>query len=181
MTDRRLGQFVVGLGLLALALAALAIYGAIPPTAVQLPPAAATAGQLLMPQGWAFFTANPQEIYPQAFVPDGDGSWRDENRSLAEPADLFGLNRSLRAMPTEVALLLQNVPARSWHACDAQPARCLSAVSVGRREANPSALDDLCGDVGFVRQQVLPWPWRNTGTVMPSLVVRVEVSCGSRR
>ncbi len=177
VSDHQLGLLTASLGVIAAALAALAVYAAIPPAVIALPQPAITAGELLLPQGWAFFTANPQSVYPQPYERSGDGTWVDKVSSLAAPSALFGLNRSLRALSAESSLLLRSVPARSWRTCTDQPARCLLTAPVAARVVNTSPLEDLCGDVGFARQQALPWAWRNTGTVMPSLVVRVEVSC----
>jgi antimicrobial peptide system SdpA family protein len=155
MTDRRLGQIVVGLGVVAVVVVALAVYAAVPPTAVQLPRQVTTAGQLLFPQGWAFFTANPQDVYPQAYE-RSDGVWVNRGGSLAVPSDLFGLDRSVRATSTEIALLLQHVSVKSWRTCAGLPTTCLSAAPVSVHLVNTSTLDNLCGDVGLVQQEVLP-------------------------
>jgi antimicrobial peptide system SdpA family protein len=177
ITDRQLGRAVLGLAAVAVTVAGLAVYPALPPNAIQIPQGVTQAARLLVPEGWAFFTASPRTVYPQAYELSRRGTWRDQGGSLAVPSDLFGLDRSLRAEGTEIALLVQSVPARAWRDCGSVPARCLSAAPVAVRLVNTSTLDNLCGDVGFVRQQVLPWAWRDSGTVMPSLVLRAEVSC----
>ncbi len=176
VTNRQLGQVTVALCAVATAAAALALYAALPSNAIQIPQGVTQVSMQLAPEGWAFFTASPRTVYPQAYELSRTGAWLPKGGSLVVPSDLFGLDRSQRAQGTEIALLIQNVPARDWRACGGVPAHCLSA-DLAVHLTNTSTLDDLCGEVGFVRQQVLPWAWRGTGTVMPSLVLRAEVSC----
>jgi len=177
LSDRQTGLITIMLGVAAVTAASLSVFAALPDSAIQLPRPVTQVAQELAPQGWAFFTASPETVYPQVYLPSRTGGWQARGGSIAIPSDLFGLDRSLRAQGTEIALLLQGVPARAWRSCGNLPSRCLSAAPVAIHLINTSTLDDLCGDVGFVRQQVLPWAWRGTGTVMPSLVLRTEVSC----
>ncbi len=179
LTDRQFGWIALGLGLLALSIAGLAVLSSMPIAAVRLPGPPEEAAQVLLPEGWAFFTANPEAVYPQAYVRSADGSWLYQNGSLARPSELFGLDRARRVTSAEIDILLRGVPGRAWRACGSLPARCLSLAPDAVRLVNRSPDVGLCGEVGFVRQQVLPWAWRDTEVVMPSTVVRAEVSCPS--
>jgi antimicrobial peptide system SdpA family protein len=176
-SDRALGQVTAGLSLLATVLALWAVHAAMPANAIQLPLEASRTVQTLLPQGWAFFTANPAQVYPQAYQPGPGGQWVNTGGSLAVPGDLFGLDRSKRAQGTEIALLMQGIPARDWRTCTRLPTVCLSRAPAAARLINTSALQNMCGDVGIVQQQQLPWAWRGSGTIMPSQIVRVEVAC----
>lgn len=177
VTDRQLGRLTIAIGVAGVALAVLAVYASLPANAIQLPQTLTRSAGDLMPQGWNFFTASPLTVYPQAFERSASRAWVYQGGSLAVPSDLFGLDRSRRALSTETALLIQYLPERDWRKCDGAPTLCLDHAPVAMRLVNTSTLDNLCGDVGFVRQQVLPWAWRDTGTVMPSSVIRAEVSC----
>jgi antimicrobial peptide system SdpA family protein len=176
-SDQALGWVTAALGLLVTVLALWAVHAAMPPNAIQLPLESSRTVQTLLPQGWAFFTADPAQVYPQAYELGRGGQWSNTGGSLAVPGDLFGLDRSKRAQGTEIALLMQGLQSRAWHTCTAQPTACLSRAPVAARISNTSALQNLCGDVGLVQQQQLPWAWHGTGTVMPSQIVRVEVAC----
>jgi antimicrobial peptide system SdpA family protein len=176
-SDRALGWVTASLGLLATVLALWAVHAAMPANAIQLPLESSRTVQTLLPQGWAFFTADPAQVYPQAYQHGREGQWINSGGSLAEPGDIFGLDRSKRAQGTEMALLMQDIPARDWRACTAQPTACLSRAPVAARLINTSTLQNLCGDVGIVQQQQLPWAWHGSGTIMPSQIVRVEVTC----
>jgi antimicrobial peptide system SdpA family protein len=175
--DRQLGRLTVAAAAIAAGLALWAVHAAMPPNAIQLPLESSRTVQTLLPQGWAFFTADPTEVFPQAYELGPGGRWIGAGGPLAVSSDLFGLDRSRRAQGTEIALLLQGVPAAAWHNCSTGPVACLSAWPAAIHVVNTSTLQNLCGDVGFVEQQMLPWAWRGTGTVMPSQVVRVEVTC----
>jgi antimicrobial peptide system SdpA family protein len=163
ISDRRLGRATIALGAFACVLTLWAVHAAMPPNAVQLPLESSRTMQVLFPEGWAFFTADPTAVYPQAY-------------ELGP-----GLDRSRRAQGTEMALVLQGVPAADWRNCSGGPTTCLSAAPTAVHVVNTSTLQNLCGDVGFVEQQMLPWAWRNTATVMPSQVVRVEVRCNKNQ
>ena len=177
ITDRQLGRVTIALGAAGMTLAGLAVYASLPANAIQAPSGLTRTTQMLLPQGWAFFTASPLTVYPQAFERSAAGGWALQGGPLAVPSDLFGLDRARRALGSEIALLTQYLPARDWRACAGVPTGCLDRAPVAAHLVNTSTLDNLCGDVGFVRQQVLPWAWRGTGTVMPSLVLKLEVSC----
>jgi antimicrobial peptide system SdpA family protein len=180
-SDRMLGRVTTGIGAAIAIMAVYVVHASLPVNAVQLPLENTQAIRALVPEGWAFFTASPQTVFPQAYVLSAGGHWVYAGGSLVTPADLFGLDRSLRAQGTEVALLIQGVPPNAWRSCSTVPIRCLANVPVYARVANTSALQNLCGQVGLVRQQMLPWAWRGTGTIMPSTVLRIEVSCRPRR
>ncbi len=174
--DRVLGRVTLALAAVAAVVTIYVVHAAIPVNPVQLPFENTAVTRILLPEGWAFFTANPRTVYPEAYEYSA-GRWARQGGSLAVPSDLFGLDRSARARSSEIALILQDVPSTQWRPCSIDPVRCLAASPVSVHLVNASALRNLCGDIGFVQQQVLPWAWRDTGTIMPSLVLRAEVSC----
>ena len=88
----------------------------------------------------------------------------------------MGIDRASRAQGTEVAILLDQMPVSAWRRCERDPVACLSESPGGAVVANTSHRT-ICGDVGFVVQEVLPWAWRNSPTIMPSNVARVSVTC----
>ncbi|MFC7709937.1 SdpA family antimicrobial peptide system protein [Micromonospora lupini] len=136
--------------------------------------------RLFIPQGWGFFTISPRRAQLSPMRPASGGGWTDAGAGhLAVPADGFGVNRIRRAQGTEMALLLRGVRAGDWTPCSEQPGQCLAAVRPLGRVHNLAARPTLCGPVGFVRQEPLPWAWRASAgrTVMPSSVLRLEVAC----
>jgi len=57
ISDRQLGRVTIALGAAGIALAGLAVYASLPPNAIQVPEGLTKTAQVLMPQGWGFFTA----------------------------------------------------------------------------------------------------------------------------
>ncbi|SNT65498.1 antimicrobial peptide system protein, SdpA family [Asanoa hainanensis] len=177
---RQLLSRVLMLAVLAMLLAGYVLHASLPPNPLSPPPERQLRVRLFVPEGWAFFTISPRLPQLSPMRPDADGRWRPADAGhLAVPADGFGANRIRRAQGTEMAILLRGVHAEEWRQCAGTPADCLAATPVLGTVTNEATRPSLCGPVGFVRQEPLPWAWRGSAdrTVMPSSVVRLEVRC----
>jgi len=176
--DIRTGRRVVAVLAVAVLSVAYVLHAALPASPFTLPGPPARTVRALVPQGWAFFTKSPRSRSAEVFQHQADGSWRDLTAGpRARPGQLMGLDRLGRAQGTEVAMLLAVVPAESWRACERAPTDCLSAAAVAHTIRNRSSHHSVCGEVGLVIQDVLPWAWRDAPTTMPSKVLRVRVQC----
>ncbi len=175
--DVRRGVILLTVAAVAAAVTVFAGLSALPPNPLSPPASARSVADQLLPEGWAFFTASPQTVYTQVAFLRAGGRWQVENHSLVVPGDLFGLDRSKRAQGTAIALLLRNVSPAAWHRCTRTPTRCLASLPAGPVIQNTSNLRSICGQVGFIRQQMLPWAWRYFNVTMPSTVMRAEVRC----
>jgi antimicrobial peptide system SdpA family protein len=135
--------------------------------------------RVFIPEGWSFFTLSPRKSLPEP-MRLRDGHWESAAAGPnAAVADGFGVDRIRRAQGTEIALILAAAPRDAWTTCDHDMIECLSAVSVTYPAVDAAARPSLCGDIGLVDQQPLPWAWRRAerSTVMPSKVIRMEVRC----
>jgi antimicrobial peptide system SdpA family protein len=132
----------------------------------------------LLPEGWRFFTRNPQEEQVQPFV-RRDGAWISASTQPNSRArNLFGLDRSGRAQSVELALILEALPREAWVDCTGAPSECLGPVPVALVFANPVAERSICGDVALIAQRPVPWAWAASPDIdMPSRVARLEVTC----
>ncbi|MEV8017521.1 SdpA family antimicrobial peptide system protein [Streptomyces sp. NPDC086554] len=146
------------------AVLAASIYFAMPRNVTTQPwmPPVKTAFSAFVPQGWAFFTKDPQSEQFGAYRPRGGGA-RPENLSLTpqgKAENLFGLSRRQRAQGPEEALLASKV--RHWETCQGSNDDCLRAAAVRPATAvtNPSPLPSLCGDVIVTNQRPVPWAYR---------------------
>ena len=65
-----------------------------------------------------------------------------------------------------------------WEECatDQTDEQCLSAATV-REVASVGRDLRLCGDVGIVRREPVPWAYREFSTRSVGVAVRLEVSC----
>ncbi|NMO13575.1 SdpA family antimicrobial peptide system protein [Pyxidicoccus fallax] len=132
------------------------------------------------PEGWSFFTRNPQEPDIRLYSRGVDGTWMPSGLTPnSSPANLFGLRRGGRAQGMESALLLEHVAKESWQACEGAPLSCLERMEALPPVHNPTPGPTLCGHVGFVSQKPVPWAWSRATrpVVMPSNVLVMEVSC----
>jgi antimicrobial peptide system SdpA family protein len=178
ISDLGLGWRVVALAGLAMVIVLYVLRGALPVTPFSLPDAAdRNYARMFVPQGWAFFTGDPRTAR-LSVVEFHDGQWRDVTPGrLAVPEDLMGLDRVRQARTSDLHLLVAAVPDSAWSECEAGPTDCLTRLPGGPAVANPSQRRDVCGDIGLISQEVVPWAWRNMSTVMPSRVARVTVIC----
>ena len=176
--DTRTGWRVAAVVACALVVVAYVLYAALPATPFAPPGPDPKTVRSLVPQGWAFFTKSPRSTSAVVYRYEPDGSWRGITAGpLAHPREVMGLDRMARSQGTEVAMLLSRVPQQAWRDCDRAPTGCLSEVTAIGTVPNRSNHHSVCGEVGVVMQEVLPWAWREAPTVMPSKVLRVRVTC----
>jgi len=155
-----------------------AIHGSMPTNPIKLPYEADAHTSLWAPEGWKFFTRDPQEDRADALVRAVGGVWEAGLHGPNARADhAFGLDRGGRAQGVELGLLLQSVAKDAFEECEDAPTRCLDAHETRLHLVNRSPRPTLCGDVGFVLQRPVPWAWSRSRPIMPSRVARVEVSC----
>jgi antimicrobial peptide system SdpA family protein len=163
--------------------ALLALYSAqpaLPPNPLRLPFAQRMETGLLLPQGWKFFTRDPQEERILVFTRNRGGRWRPATLGpIARPANRFGVSRIPRAQGVETGLLMSRMSKRDWRDCATRPEECLRSAPAVRNLRNRSPRPTLCGAVGLVLQKPVPWAWSRADEeiVMPSRVARLEVLC----
>ncbi|MEU4996198.1 SdpA family antimicrobial peptide system protein [Streptomyces sp. NPDC021622] len=147
------------------AVLAASIYFAMPRNVTTQPwmPPVKTAFSAFVPQGWAFFTKDPQSEQFGAYRPHGGGA-RPQNLSLTpqgKAENLFGLSRRQRAQGPEEALLASKV--HHWETCEGSNDDCLRTAAARPAAAvtNPSPVPSLCGDVIVTNQRPVPWAYRD--------------------
>ncbi len=162
--------------------AAYVFHAALPFNPVRLPGVRGRDIRTIAPQGWAFFTRDPQEERLLVRVPDASGNWSSEATTTSSaPRHLFGALRSARAQSLEMNSLLSKVRPEQWTACDEAPDACLSRREERIALVNSDTTPTLCGAVGFVLQRPIPWAWaRRLGDVqIDSKVLLAQVSCSN--
>lgn len=173
-----LGATVATVAVVATVLVGHVVHAALPAAPFRLPFGRPDAVRVVAPEGWAFFTKSPRTPYVLSYGARPDGGWRRLTvGSRAHPDSRFGLDRRERAQGTEVAILMRQVPPENWTPCDTTTTACLTDLPAGPTVVNRSTHHSLCGDIGLVVQEVLPWAWHDLPTTMPSKVVRVAVAC----
>ena len=178
-TDPRpLGALAVALFCAAAVLVSYAVHGSMAYNPIALPAERTVETTSWVPEGWKFFTRNPQEEYLIPYALEG-GTWRAVSSPSGSPRYAFGLDRSGRTQGMEMALFLGDLKGNKFHSCEEDgPETCLSR-GTPLRIKNTSPSPTLCGPVGLVLQRPVPWAWASSGRtiVMPSRVLRLDVAC----
>lgn len=134
----------------------------------------------LAPQGWAFFTKDPDddEYVPYRWTGDRFESLLATPQSRAENG--FGLSRRQRAQGVEMGLIGSQV--EEWVTCtagvsDACRREALEAPANVAENASPVAT--LCGEILLVSNAPVPWAYRDfyEEARMDNLAARVDVEC----
>ena len=157
-----------------------AVHAAMPYNPIKLPAEKAVDVRSWAPQGWKFFTRNPQEEGTTAFRASEAGGFAPvAQETYASASNLFGASRAARAHGVEIGTLLEQIPDTQWTKCDDAPARCLERAKEVATVKNGSPHPTLCGSVGIALQKPVPWAWARAShpVTMPSRVARVVVQC----
>ncbi|UAJ79156.1 SdpA family antimicrobial peptide system protein [Leifsonia sp. ZF2019] len=134
--------------------------------------------QVLVPQGWAFFTRSPQEtsyvLYERV-----SGQWvRADSLPQSESENLFGFSREQRAQGTEVGVLASSVS--SFTDCAGYLSECLAKPATRAWEiANPTNTQHFCGAIRVVQQEPVKFAYRNSAPeqVRVKSFADLEVTC----
>lgn len=131
----------------------------------------------LVPEGWGFFTREPRSLDLHLSQPSGD-AWRPiAFLPIAHPRNLFGIDRRPRAIPVELATLLDQIAKSDWRDTTDADARQQPLAPV--RVTNPMKRPLLCGPLRVVSHEPVPWAWFASGDAveMPSWVILLDVQC----
>lgn len=178
--DARLGWLAIALGVLSALLVCVVVLSILPATVIGLSESVRSDVKQVFPEGWPLFTRDPAAAqFRAATSENGEWTWRDRG-PLAHPSNFGGLNKIAIARNVEIALLVTQLPRlQRWDVCNGQPLRCLRRAN----DSGPTVTNDredpsLCGTVGFVYQE--PVPWTRRGKVNgpgASRVLIAEVEC----
>jgi antimicrobial peptide system SdpA family protein len=176
---RALGALVIALGGSFGLVGAYAVHASIEVNPISLPGEDKETMTSVLPEGWKFFTRNPQEPQIRPYVLQ-DGAWATASLLPNSRArNLLGIDRSGRAQSVELGLLSESIPSSAWIACDEAPLVCLGRAPVAATIRNDFPNPSVCGAIGLVSQPPVPWAWARSRDHldMPSRIVRVEVPC----
>lgn len=135
--------------------------------------------QLVIPQGWNFFTRDPREddifVYRRH-----EGELHD---ALAWPnagwANGLGLRRTGRAQGIEVGHIIAGIDWDEIAPCrDGEPA-CIAATPLEHTAVNPVPSPMLCGELAIVMRPPMPWAWADHAAPehAPIKTTRIDVRC----
>jgi antimicrobial peptide system SdpA family protein len=162
--------------------AVVGVYAAHPPlphNAIHLPYEDHIDATLFLPEGWKFFTRDPQDEAITYFERAGNGWVVPANTPNGRMANYFGASRDGRGQSVELGRVISSVPKSAWHECDALPTACLDRLETGFHLTNTNRRPLVCGTIGVALQKPIPWAWSayDPPVVMPSHVIRLEITC----
>ena len=132
----------------------------------------------MFPEGWAFFTRDPQE--EQFFLYEWfGGKLREVPIKNAGPSQLFGIIRRNRAIQSKILRVSNSIDEKYWfhYRGDIKgvPVDSLTIFSVDI--AQPA----VCGKYLVQARKPLPWPWyassRSDKIYLPSRVICINFKC----
>lgn len=182
--DRRLltqlGASSLALGAGMFLLVSYALHGAMGFNMLHLPLEGQVDTQRWLPQGWAFFTKDPQEERLFVYRRDASGHWSPAwmtPHSL--PENVFGMDRASRAQGVEIGQLFERVQKSEYAPCTGQLPACLETLSSTLHLRNLMPHKTLCGKLAIVKQKPLPWAWSawQNRSQMPAVAALLEVQC----
>jgi antimicrobial peptide system SdpA family protein len=180
------GLLAVALLLLWSAVIAYTVHPILPENALQLPFEDRDVLVKLLPQGWAFFTIDPRLPQVRAYVRRATGGWQGDRGAYCAhwyQCPFLGFSRAGSLPAIEVNLIVDGVRDPLWQACRGPPPSCLETTPSRANVTDRLSRATLCGDVGIVRQEPVPWAWSGSDreVIMPSHVLRVMVGCPGLR
>lgn len=136
----------------------------------------------IFPQGWAFFTRDPQEPRVRLYE-QGEGTWHHVEQRNAAWRYLAGLDRSARMRSVELAGIVLRVPPASWRTCAQALRSCAnsdSLVEVSVRNSLPRP--HICGSIILEERPPVPWAWARLRdhTFMKGRIAKLQVACSKR-
>jgi antimicrobial peptide system SdpA family protein len=177
---RFLGSFVVLLTLVWSAVVTFALYGSLRFNPLSMSSLSRVPIETVAPQGWKFFTKDPQEPYLRVFTQTAENKWTLASLGAnAEPHNLLGVSRAPRARGVEFGLLVYQLPESAWRECDKDPLLCLDETQTATTTEPYPVPRSVCGTVGLVMSKPVPWAWASLKTPfsMPSKTAKVFVPC----
>jgi len=175
--------FTVGVAVVLVFLAygvlfAYATHAVLPFNPVVLPFEQTSGVRYWAPQGWKFFTRDPREDWILAYERRENGAWRLITTPNATLENLFGIGRRSRARGIELGRLMYGLQKKAWIPCESRAEDCLENASIAASLDNANNPNAVCGTIGIVLQQQVPWAWAKTRKIpMPSRVIKLKLKC----
>lgn len=140
----------------------------------------------ITPQGWGFFTKDPQEERLTIYRMNEAQEWENFTQNNSAATNFFGMSRKARIRGLELSNLLENhgeTVDAAWAECGSQNiSECLQRADELKvlKVDNSYTVRTLCGPVILAQQAPNPWAYYQAGfeNGNPVSMVRLDVNCG---
>lgn len=127
----------------------------------------------LVPQGFGFFTRDPQEVQVLAYTKTEEG-YTLLNKSNATPSYLFGLSRTSRKENIELGYIMGQLNPQQWRTCSENWITCIPDTIVNVKSGFDNPL--VTGELLLVSKKPVPWAWSRAEKIeMPCTVIRINI------
>lgn len=134
---------------------------------------------LILPQGWAFFTKSPREAGILAYQKENDRLVCANMRNSGSE-NLFGLSRRARVQGVELGAILAKLKGEKWFECkdglkNANHLDTIPSIVVLNTAASPT----FDGEYVLEEKKIVPWAWSQSANEinMPSKIIKINVIC----
>ena len=132
----------------------------------------------LAPQGWAFFTKDPQDVELVAYAPTSHGLNSLQTTPQSRVENAWGITRAQRAQGPEIAALSNEL---TWMECvpGEVPEACVDTEATFEPVLSPVPHPSLCGKVLVVQEKPVAWSFREFvhGTHTAERIAYALVDC----
>ncbi|HMR43219.1 MAG TPA: SdpA family antimicrobial peptide system protein [Saprospiraceae bacterium] len=135
-----------------------------------------------LPQGWGFFTRDPQEERKYLVKMDENGNLVSKEIRNTSAGMLFGLSRENRIVNSKIGLIYDKLITKKI-----QPVECEGSIEEFIRKngkqltrATMQVADfGFCGEYYLISQKPLPWSWiaLKDNFEMPSKIFKINLEC----
>ncbi len=132
----------------------------------------------LFPEGFGFFSRNPQEEFPLLYKEIND-SIVLLTKTNSSAVNLFGLKRTQRSIFVELGSIVNEISDEEWSKCTSSLNDCKNSKTIKIFEIlNKNQKANLCGTYFVSTKKPIPWAWRNTFKgEMPQRFVKLIIRC----
>lgn len=141
----------------------------------------------LIPQGWGFFTKDPQEARVHYYSKSENAEWKNIDIANSDLENIFGASRSARLRGIEYgSIISQNESALKdgWKSCESTTLKeCANekkgGIPISVNNAYP--VQSLCGSIKVLQQEPNPFAYHQAGFANgnPIRVLSLDISCDS--
>lgn len=136
--------------------------------------------QVLVPQGWAFFTRSPQEASLVPYKRVNERWVRADTLPQTNAENAFGFSRNQRAQGTELGILSSHV--RAYTPCNSYLSQCLdSPADSTQKMTNDTNTQHFCGQIRLMQQEPVKFAYRERTPepIRGKSYADLEISCPS--
>jgi len=138
-----------------------------------------------LPQGWAFFTRNPQEAQIQLYQKSPDAKWEKIHHYHSNPSNLIGLDRDMSRLLMEITYIFNDIDRSCFYDCESNNQYATIALDCPALFSDPLEFNNIfnaplfCGEYLLTSQKTIPWAWTHNRKkiMMPNKSILLNIRC----